>query len=256
MTVETSTDMVGSAANVEESNSVLDTIVIGAGQAGLSAAHHLLRKGLKPFEDFVVLDSNDGPGGAWRHRWDTLTFDRAHGLHPLPGMALDTPDPKEPASAVVARYYGSYEDHFDIPVIRPFKARKVTGSIEDGFTVTAADGTEPHGPDPHQRDGDLGQAPLAAISRPARIHRPAIAHPGLRRPRGVPGQARAGGRRRNQRRPVPAATRGPGHRHPVVNAPRHRNGGRRRRTRPGASRWRPRSTNARTPGCRRAAWSR
>ncbi|MFJ6417772.1 flavin-containing monooxygenase [Paeniglutamicibacter sp. NPDC091659] len=140
MTVETSTDMVGSAANVQDSNSVLDTIVIGAGQAGLSAAHHLLRKGLKPFEDFVVLDSNDGPGGAWRHRWDTLTFDRAHGLHPLPGMALDTPDPKEPASAVVARYYGSYEDHFDVPVIRPFKARKVTGSIEDGFTVTATDG--------------------------------------------------------------------------------------------------------------------
>ena len=132
--------MGGSAANVEDSNSGFGTIIIGAGQAGLSAAHHLLRKGLKPFEDFVVLDANDGPGGAWRHRWDTLTFDRAHGLHPLPGMALGTPDPKEPASAVVARYYGSYEDHFGIPVVRPFKIRRVEGSLEDRFTVTAVDG--------------------------------------------------------------------------------------------------------------------
>ena len=125
---------------MEESKAVLDAIVIGAGQAGLSAAYHLIRKGFRPFEDFVVLDSNDGPGGAWRHRWDTLTFDRAHGLHPLPGMALDTPDPKEPASAVVARYYGSYEERFGIPVIRPFKAAGVTGSLEDGFTVTSTDG--------------------------------------------------------------------------------------------------------------------
>lgn len=125
---------------MEISNQAFDVIVIGAGQAGLSAAGHLLRKGLKPLADFVVLDSNDGPGGAWRHRWDTLTFDRAHGLHPLPGLALGTPDPSEPASAVVTRYYGRYENHFGIPVIRPFKVSKVTGSAADGFVLTAADG--------------------------------------------------------------------------------------------------------------------
>ena len=42
--------------------------VIGAGQAGLSAAYHLRRQGL----EYVVLDGEDGPGGAWRHRWRSL----------------------------------------------------------------------------------------------------------------------------------------------------------------------------------------
>ena len=140
MTVEVSIILVWSVNYVGSVEKTLKTLIIGAGQAGLSAAHHLLRKGHKPFEDFVVLDANDGPGGAWRHRWDSLTFDRAHGLHPLPGFALQKPDPKEPASAVVARYYGAYEQHFDIPVIRPFKVKEVSGSVDNGFTVLATDG--------------------------------------------------------------------------------------------------------------------
>lgn len=122
----------------------LRTVVIGAGQAGLSTAHHLRRKGLVPFQDFAVLDANEGPGGAWRHRWDSLTFDRAHGLHSLPGMDLDTPNPTEPASAVVTRYYANYESAFALPVIRPFKAKTVTGSLAEGFTVTSTDGRQVH----------------------------------------------------------------------------------------------------------------
>ena len=55
-------------------------VVIGAGQAGLSAAGTLHRRGLVPGEDFAILDGNAGPGGAWRHRWDALTLGRAHGV--------------------------------------------------------------------------------------------------------------------------------------------------------------------------------
>jgi len=40
-------------------------VVVGAGQAGLSASYHLRRRGL----EYVVFDGEDGPGGAWRHRW-------------------------------------------------------------------------------------------------------------------------------------------------------------------------------------------
>lgn len=99
-----------------------DVVVIGAGQAGLSAAYYLQRRGL----DFEVLDANDGPGGAWRHRPDSLTFGGAHGLHDLPAAPLGTPDPTEPASAVVERYYGAYERYLELPVRRPVRVLEVT----------------------------------------------------------------------------------------------------------------------------------
>ncbi|MEH0108839.1 NAD(P)-binding domain-containing protein [Tersicoccus sp. MR15.9] len=128
----------------ELDDDVLAVVVIGAGQAGLSAAAHLLRGGLRAWDDVVVLDANDGPGGAWRHRWDALTLGDAHGIHDLPGLPLGTPDPAEPASRVVARYYGAYEDAFALPVVRPVAVASVLQADQpDGvFTVAARDGRQ------------------------------------------------------------------------------------------------------------------
>ncbi|WGW14061.1 NAD(P)-binding domain-containing protein [Saxibacter everestensis] len=105
---------------------MLQVVVIGAGQAGLSAGYHLRRRGLKPGRDFIILDSNDGPGGAWRHRWPALTFDAAHGIHDLPGMPLGEPDSATPASEIVTEYYGNYERRFDLPVHRPVIVEQVS----------------------------------------------------------------------------------------------------------------------------------
>lgn len=125
-------------------------VVIGAGQAGLSSAYHLLRRGLEAERDVVVLDANPAPGGAWLHRWPALTFDAAHALHDLPGLPLGTPDPKEPAADVVSRYYGAYERTFDLPVHRPVSVLAVepeegpagSGGHDDGpLRVTTTTGT-------------------------------------------------------------------------------------------------------------------
>ncbi|GAB3874937.1 hypothetical protein GCM10029964_017770 [Kibdelosporangium lantanae] len=59
----------------------IDVVVVGAGQAGLSSAYHLRHYGV----DHVVLDGDDGPGGAWRHRWESLPLDRVHGFFPCRG---------------------------------------------------------------------------------------------------------------------------------------------------------------------------
>jgi thioredoxin reductase len=104
----------------------VDVLVAGAGQAGLSAAYHLQRRGLARGSGFVVLDANPGPGGAWRHRWPSLTLGAAHRVHDLPGLPLGDPDPSEPASAVVSRYYEAYERTFDLPVHRPDRIVRVT----------------------------------------------------------------------------------------------------------------------------------
>ena len=70
----------------------VDVVVIGAGQAGLSTAWALARQGFEPETGFVVLDGDDGPGGAWQHRWPSLTLGTTHRVHDLPGPALRAAD--------------------------------------------------------------------------------------------------------------------------------------------------------------------
>ncbi|MHC6230696.1 FAD-dependent oxidoreductase [Arthrobacter sp. MMS24-T111] len=103
-----------------------DVVVIGAGQAGLSAAYHLQRRGF----DFVVLDAEEGPGGAWRHRWKSLRMATVNGISDLPGIPKPEVDPAEPSSEFLTRYFGGYEAALGLAVHRPVKVRAVRR--EDG----------------------------------------------------------------------------------------------------------------------------
>ncbi len=121
-------------------------LIVGAGQAGLAAAHELVRRGLVPGEDFLVVDANTGPGGAWQHRWDSLTLGRAHGIADLPGLPLGDPPADVPAARIVADYYGRYEDAFDLRVHRPVTVTRVDspqGRREGPLHVTLRDESRP-----------------------------------------------------------------------------------------------------------------
>ncbi|EGD57129.1 monooxygenase [Gordonia neofelifaecis NRRL B-59395] len=100
-------------------------VVIGAGQAGLSAAYFLQHDGLRAGVDFEILDANPTPGGAWSHRWDALTFSLVNGVYDLPGARLTGADPDEPAREVIKRYYGGYEAERDLRVARPWRVTAV-----------------------------------------------------------------------------------------------------------------------------------
>ncbi len=100
---------------------VLDSVVIGAGQAGLSASYHLKRRGL----EHVVLDANERPGGAWQHRWDSLTMYDVHGVAALPDSSAPSPN-GDRANLAVARYFADYERDNDLPVLRPVAVDRVT----------------------------------------------------------------------------------------------------------------------------------
>ncbi|MCX2163844.1 FAD-dependent oxidoreductase [Corynebacterium auriscanis] len=114
-------------------------VIIGAGQAGLAAGHELARRGFTPGTDFIIVDANDGPGGAWRHRWDSLTLGKAHGIADLPGMPMQRPDPDVPASQLVAEYYGAYEREFAFNVVRPAQVTSVAPE-GDQLAITVAGG--------------------------------------------------------------------------------------------------------------------
>ena len=100
-----------------------DIVVIGAGQAGLSSAYHLKRRGLEPTRGFVVLDRAPAPGGAWQFRWPSLTLSTVNRIHDLPGMrfaeAVDTAATEVQAADAVPRYFAAYERAFALPVHRP-----------------------------------------------------------------------------------------------------------------------------------------
>jgi cation diffusion facilitator CzcD-associated flavoprotein CzcO len=119
----------------------VDVVVVGAGQAGLSSAYHLRRAGFEPERDFVVLDHSPRPGGAWQFRWPSLTYGRVHGMHSLPGMELTGADPARPSSEVIAAYFASYEETFDLRVRRPVDVRAVREGDGRRLLVETSAGT-------------------------------------------------------------------------------------------------------------------
>ncbi|MEV5966305.1 FAD-dependent oxidoreductase [Kribbella sp. NPDC051952] len=119
---------------------VLEVVVIGAGQAGLSAAYHLVRMGFTPYDEVVVLDRNPAPGGAWQHRWDSLTMHDVHGIANLPGVPVPPSASSERANTFVPSYFADYEKRFSLPVVRPVAVSSVH-AVEGGFSVDTSAGT-------------------------------------------------------------------------------------------------------------------
>ena len=98
--------------NFHECGRVLDTVVIGGGQAGLAMGYHLVRQ----HRDAVILDEHVLVGDAWRSRWDSLrlfTPAKYDGLpgRPFPGDRLDFPSKDDQAD-----YLEAYAAHLGILV--------------------------------------------------------------------------------------------------------------------------------------------
>lgn len=116
----------------------VDVVVIGAGQAGLSAAYHLKRRGFVPAgraessdKTFVVLDGEAEPGGAWQHRWESLRMATVNGIHELPGFPVPPADPRAPSRDILPPYFAAYEERFALDVQRPVAVRSVRREDDD-----------------------------------------------------------------------------------------------------------------------------
>ncbi|MFD3622683.1 ArsO family NAD(P)H-dependent flavin-containing monooxygenase [Streptomyces sp. NPDC058676] len=101
-------------------------VVIGGGQAGLAASYHLRRLGL----DFVILDAQSAPGGAWQHAWDSLHLFSPAAYSSLPGRLMPSQSGETyPDAQHVVEYLTDYEKRYELPVERPVR---VLGVHRDG----------------------------------------------------------------------------------------------------------------------------
>ncbi|SOD62239.1 Predicted flavoprotein CzcO associated with the cation diffusion facilitator CzcD [Streptomyces zhaozhouensis] len=113
-------------------------VVVGGGQAGLSAAYHLGRRGFAsaltdPEADrtVVVLDAESGAGGAWRHRWESLRMATVNGIFDLPDFPQPPIDPAEPSRDAVPRYFDAFERATRPPILRPVTVTAVSRADTD-----------------------------------------------------------------------------------------------------------------------------
>jgi putative flavoprotein involved in K+ transport len=107
----------------------IDTVVIGAGQAGLIMSWHLQRAG----RPHVVLDRRETLGGGWQDRWDEFTVVGPNWTTDLPGYPYEGPEPDGFMSrdAIVARMR-AYADVIGAPVRRATEVQRLTTGGANG----------------------------------------------------------------------------------------------------------------------------
>jgi len=89
-----------------------EVVVIGAGQAGLSAGYHLKRRGI----EHVILDGAARIGDVWRNRWDSLRLFTSAKFGSLDGYRFPAPGDTYPTKDQMADYLENYATKFAMPV--------------------------------------------------------------------------------------------------------------------------------------------
>jgi putative flavoprotein involved in K+ transport len=114
----------------------VETLVIGAGHAGLATAYQLQRNG----RSCLVVDANDRVGDGWRRQWDTLRLYSPAKYDSLPGLPCPGPAWSFPGKDDVAEYLESYVAHFDLPVRLRTRVDRLT-SHGDGYSAICGEDT-------------------------------------------------------------------------------------------------------------------
>ena len=113
--------------------SSVDTVVVGAGQAGLAMSRLLRQAG----RDHVVLERRARLGGGWQDRWDNFRLVTPNWTASLPGFPYDGPDPdafmgRDEIVVRVARY----GEHVQAPVHLETDVNRLTARPEGGSRST------------------------------------------------------------------------------------------------------------------------
>jgi len=112
-----------------------ETVIIGGGQAGLTAGYYLAREG----RPFMILDASERVGDAWRKRWDSLRLFTPACFSSLPGLPFPAPAWSYPTKDELADYLESYAERFDLPVRTGISVDKLSRAADGRFVVSAGE---------------------------------------------------------------------------------------------------------------------
>jgi putative flavoprotein involved in K+ transport len=120
--------------NGETATERIDTVVIGGGQAGLSAGYHLAKRGM----EFVILDADARLGDQWRERWDSLRLYSPARSDGLPGFPFPAAAYHYPTGREMGDYLAAYADRLGLPVRSAVRVERVERDASgEGFVVVA-----------------------------------------------------------------------------------------------------------------------
>jgi putative flavoprotein involved in K+ transport len=100
------------AAGPGPTQNLLDTLVIGGGQAGLAIGTHL--SGQR--RQFLILDAGERVGDGWRLRWDSLRLFTPAKYNGLPGEPFPADPLSFPTKDEMADYLENFAAGRDLPV--------------------------------------------------------------------------------------------------------------------------------------------
>jgi len=99
----------------------IDTVVIGAGQAGLAVGFYLAQQG----RPFVLLEAHERVGDSWRQRWDSLRLFTPARYDALPGSRYPGSAWAFPARDEFADYLERYAVERGLPVRTSTSVRRL-----------------------------------------------------------------------------------------------------------------------------------
>jgi putative flavoprotein involved in K+ transport len=115
----------------------IETLIIGAGQAGLSTGYHLQRRG----RPFLIVDGNERVGDNWRQQWDTLRLYTPAKYDGLPGLPFPADAWHYPGKDEVADFLEAYALHWNLPVRLNIRIDRLEPTAGGGYRATIGDDT-------------------------------------------------------------------------------------------------------------------
>ncbi|MGG6447679.1 flavin-containing monooxygenase [Pseudobacillus badius] len=110
-----------------------NTVVIGAGQAGLAMGYYLRQ--LK--QPFIILDKGLEVGAEWSKRYDSLVLFTPRMYSSLPGLILKGDPQGFPTKDEIANYLKIYAENFQLPIQLQTEVTRVYKKKSDFYIETS-----------------------------------------------------------------------------------------------------------------------